>query len=1372
MSSARENSRSIPRPSRMLAQGGARPKTSIAAFLPSRGASSSGCGSGESGPSSLGSDVGVGEGDGSELVLGGRVLVDGNLVGVLRYLGLIPGTAGTWCGVELDNPSGKNDGEKNGRRYFRCAPNHGMFVPLAKVTSLSPSSPVSGRGAFGASSLRPPPSSLSSSMSSSMMSSSASSGYGGSALPSQGTMTNQRSYSKELRIEDYLESKSKAKESKKGSLQKFNEHASPKTLQRSLVLRNQFRDEPCPSEEEEEEDYVGVVPVVEPLISLKDRKQITASLSFGLQKLVQRQAPVRSKSEDNCTVKENAMSMPHRIVSLEDAEVAQVTAAAGTSGTASSNNDSSLSPIPEKDDDPTTTTTQEKTSNLLEPGPASQDASLSPIQELQDENEEGTSTCGGLRTSEMKDTRLISNSYSADDVAELPEEESGDKISRGSNAAEVRISQVSVGMPEIVGDVDPDCEEGPLVPEEIRISDNVFDIIMSSLRENFLHDVPSSEDPSSASLERDSKMGQTGQAGNRPYSADTGFQGDCDIGCDLGGGASSSTGDAVMKQSVCSQDSGVVCDTTGPSSLQSRSASLQPSEVLVVEPDDDRVGQPHGSSGPVDPNATDANVDGGPCADDCDLSEAAGCLSTSEATETATGDDESAAERRTHVRPLASAPEHAATAACSAGTLSPAIYSRSAKGAATPLRKPNVNVGSKIKAMLQENKDSTPVERKARPQRKNKWDEVEKKIQQNLQEKKKAKTEVKSRINSNLAAARAEARRSPRGSVCGPSGRTAEPSLCGEPLGTIPGGSRDPNNQDDADVGGPSRPESRASRVVPLPIKPGPPKRDYSRPWADPPPKMAEKSSPTLASAPCKGSSVARQRLSLKLGPPGTPKSSQGDIRTPVGKAGTRSRLGKDSLNSPAREEFDAEIRRLGALCEARTKELNRVRLELRGTAYALSALAIAFQRWDLKLERMDTYAHQLGEDLTLSEEALKVANQEIERLKQDAQEEVAAIRRELEQTREEHSLKNQQMEEEYVTRMQRISAEQQARIDRMKEQFAKMSADEVASRSEEMAKILDGHARELADNRSTYERELRNRTQLHHQREADLENALKERSEEYARVKREAEEFQRSVLQSTDSKIAWLRERNESLMKEVDSLNAVLEIRREEIDRLRIFEIEHGQLKDKLARSDDAIEKYKARIEDLSAMIGQKLAVQDQLAQENAKLKELAEHKDRMISTLGRDRDVLLYRLKENKDANSGQQSNCASAADRAMSTSFIVDASSGRPSREVRSASSRHRGSVNYQMRTKVDTNAVMSQSWHTATGPDLGLQGHGPTSVGATRGGNTAHGALNGRDHPRRPSRAASAHSTEDVNRNVEMDDCRANENNDRMTTSMYH
>lgn len=67
----------------------------------------------------------------------------------------------------------------------------------------------------------------------------------------------------------------------------------------------------------------------------------------------------------------------------------------------------------------------------------------------------------------------------------------------------------------------------------------------------------------------------------------------------------------------------------------------------------------------------------------------------------------------------------------------------------------------------------------------------------------------------------------------------------------------------------------------------------------------------------------------------------------------------------------------------------------------------------------------------------------------------MAAIRRELEQTRQDHSSKIRQLEEEHLARMEKLSTEQQTRVDRMKEQFAKMSADEVASRGEEMTKIL-----------------------------------------------------------------------------------------------------------------------------------------------------------------------------------------------------------------------------------------------------------------------------------------------------------------------------
>ncbi|XP_043864966.1 restin homolog isoform X9 [Drosophila mojavensis] len=76
------------------------------------------------------------------LTVGDRVIVSsgfGSRPGILRYLGETQFAPGNWCGVELDEGSGKNDGSVDGIRYFECKPKFGVFVPIAKV-SLSPSS--------------------------------------------------------------------------------------------------------------------------------------------------------------------------------------------------------------------------------------------------------------------------------------------------------------------------------------------------------------------------------------------------------------------------------------------------------------------------------------------------------------------------------------------------------------------------------------------------------------------------------------------------------------------------------------------------------------------------------------------------------------------------------------------------------------------------------------------------------------------------------------------------------------------------------------------------------------------------------------------------------------------------------------------------------------------------------------------------------------------------------------------------------------------------------------------------------------------------------------------------------------------------------
>lgn len=71
--------------------------------------------------------------EGSEVRLGDRVLVVGQRTGVVQYCGETSFAPGLWLGIELDKPSGKNDGSVGGVRYFRCPPKHGVFAPPSRV---------------------------------------------------------------------------------------------------------------------------------------------------------------------------------------------------------------------------------------------------------------------------------------------------------------------------------------------------------------------------------------------------------------------------------------------------------------------------------------------------------------------------------------------------------------------------------------------------------------------------------------------------------------------------------------------------------------------------------------------------------------------------------------------------------------------------------------------------------------------------------------------------------------------------------------------------------------------------------------------------------------------------------------------------------------------------------------------------------------------------------------------------------------------------------------------------------------------------------------------------------------------------------------
>ena len=50
-----------------------------------------------------------------------------------RFVGVPDFAPGKWVGVELEERQGKNNGVVNGKVYFKCADNHGLFVRSSQL---------------------------------------------------------------------------------------------------------------------------------------------------------------------------------------------------------------------------------------------------------------------------------------------------------------------------------------------------------------------------------------------------------------------------------------------------------------------------------------------------------------------------------------------------------------------------------------------------------------------------------------------------------------------------------------------------------------------------------------------------------------------------------------------------------------------------------------------------------------------------------------------------------------------------------------------------------------------------------------------------------------------------------------------------------------------------------------------------------------------------------------------------------------------------------------------------------------------------------------------------------------------------------------
>ncbi|KAF2629800.1 hypothetical protein BU25DRAFT_438738 [Macroventuria anomochaeta] len=68
--------------------------------------------------------------------VGQRLETNTHRTGIVRYVGPIHVAEGTWLGIDLQEPTGKNDGSVRGERYFDCPPQHGLFVKETDILQI------------------------------------------------------------------------------------------------------------------------------------------------------------------------------------------------------------------------------------------------------------------------------------------------------------------------------------------------------------------------------------------------------------------------------------------------------------------------------------------------------------------------------------------------------------------------------------------------------------------------------------------------------------------------------------------------------------------------------------------------------------------------------------------------------------------------------------------------------------------------------------------------------------------------------------------------------------------------------------------------------------------------------------------------------------------------------------------------------------------------------------------------------------------------------------------------------------------------------------------------------------------------------------
>ncbi|KAK3099678.1 hypothetical protein FSP39_007927, partial [Pinctada imbricata] len=395
--------------------------------------------------------------------------------------------------------------------------------------------------------------------------------------------------------------------------------------------------------------------------------------------------------------------------------------------------------------------------------------------------------------------------------------------------------------------------------------------------------------------------------------------------------------------------------------------------------------------------------------------------------------------------------------------------------------------------------------------------------------------------------------------------------------------------------------------------------------------------------------SIKKDAPPRKTTPPSTKQSNQNRNKTKT-KNNQKPTQNTDVIPASIGPQAKQEITRLEALCEGRTKELNYAKIQMKSNLQAFDAMSVLvnYLANDLNAFSCPVLKSQVS---TLQQELAKHKAQieELESNKNSLEQEIVKLTETNDSTvkclHEEHSKELSDVEQKWQEKYT-------LSLNDAEKRFSTSIADTINSNEKQTAEIRADHALIVQKLKLTHEEEvaaLRRRQELqmeelHKQHRDKLEDITKRfesikvgLSEKVDTLKNECDDLrhrarvsEEALLRDSDVKVQMALSPYLHLPKEIDSLKLVIEMRNEEIQKLRNRNTDMEKQVEELMIAKEKIISQKQRIENLEAIISMKTDHEKQLHDKCQMLMKKYDKESKANKRLSMDFEELVWKVNQ----------------------------------------------------------------------------------------------------------------------------------------------